>query len=668
MQRLKLKNKTICITGASGIIGKALIDRLVKYDCNINILSRKKLSNFIFSKKIKIFQGDLSNPILDLQPFLKNSDYIINCAAELQNIDLMSQVNTQSIFRLITAINKNFKLKKKKVHLIQLSSCGVYGSLNLWNIKKKRAVFEFTEPNPSNYYEKTKLEADKAIISLSKKYPINYTVLRPSNVISEKMKHNIFLSLNKYIRFFFIKPSSNTIASYVHIDDVINSIIAIIFNNKSRNKIFNLSLKSEWIEILDKLANLNQIKLFNFSINSRLLIFSLLILKFFFKFFFNVPLFGNFYSRTIYSSRKIEEILNFKFQNPLPDKIEKFLFKTTNIKKKIILSKKNKNKLNFKKLDNITVRANNNVAVSVIMSVYNSEKYLKDSIKSILSQTFKNFEFIIINDGSTDSSLKIIQNFAKRDNRIKIINKSNTGLTHSLNCGIHIAKGEWIARIDADDTARNDRLMKQYLMGSADDTLVLIGSACWEINKFGKKIKYFEYPENHNQLRNNLLHMKKFFPHSSYFLKTRLVKKINGYNLKMIRSQDYDLSLRLCDFGRFFCIAEPLINLRKHDDSISNTDLKNNGLIYPRLSLVSYYLNKINFPNPLKKNISKENFLNFYKVIKDDYDKKQSLILSKILKILIKKNRYDYYSNQMFANFQNNIIFEEWLKILFKAK
>ena len=668
MQRLKLKNKTICVTGATGIIGEALIDRLIKYDCNINILSRKKISNFIFSKKIKIFQGDLSNPILDLQPFLKNSDYIINCAAEFQKIDLMHQVNTQSIFRLITAINKNFKLKKKKVHLIQLSSCGVYGSLNLFNMEKKRNIFEFTKPNPSNYYEKTKLEADEAIVSLSKNYPINYTLLRPSSVISEKMKNNIFLNLNKYIRFFFIKPRRNTIASYVHIDDVINSIIAIIFNNKSRNKIFNLSLKSEWVEILNIIANLNQVKLINFSINYKLLIFLSLILNFLFKFFYHIPLFGNFVSRTTYSSKKIEETLNFKFQNPLPDKIENFFFKTTNEKKKIILPKKNKNKLNFKKLDNIIVRPNNKIAVSVIMSVYNCEKYLKHSIKSILSQTLKNFEFIIINDGSTDSSLKIIQNFAKRDNRIKIINKSNTGLTHSLNCGIRIAKGEWIARIDADDVSRNDRLMKQYLVSLTDDTLVLIGSSCWEIDEFGKKMKFYKYPENHNELRNNLLCMKNFFPHSSYFLKTRLVKKIKAYNLKMTRSQDYDLSLRLCDIGKLFCIAEPLISIRRHDDSISNTDFENKGLIYPRLSLVSYHLNKINFTNRLKKNISKENFKNLYKLINDDYNKKRSLILNKILEILIKKQRYDYFSNQLFANFQNNIIFEKWFKILLKAK
>ena len=96
------------------------------------------------------------------------------------------------------------------------------------------------------------------------------------------------------------------------------------------------------------------------------------------------------------------------------------------------------------------------------MAVFNGEKFLAKSIESILCQTLKNFEFIIVNDGSTDSSLKIIEEFSK-DSRIRVINKLNTGLTHSLNCAIDIARGDWIARIDSDDIAAKNRLMEQYL-------------------------------------------------------------------------------------------------------------------------------------------------------------------------------------------------------------
>ncbi len=92
------------------------------------------------------------------------------------------------------------------------------------------------------------------------------------------------------------------------------------------------------------------------------------------------------------------------------------------------------------------------------MPVYNAEKYLRESIESILNQTYKNFEFIIINDGSTDYSLKIINEYYKKDCRIKIISRENKGLVYSLNEGISIAKGEYIARMDGDDVCNLDRL------------------------------------------------------------------------------------------------------------------------------------------------------------------------------------------------------------------
>ena len=91
------------------------------------------------------------------------------------------------------------------------------------------------------------------------------------------------------------------------------------------------------------------------------------------------------------------------------------------------------------------------IPITVLMSVYNGERFLKDSISSVLNQSFTEFEFIIINDGSTDNSINIIREFSFIDKRIRIINKQNTGLTNSLNKGIEIANGKWIARVDDDD-------------------------------------------------------------------------------------------------------------------------------------------------------------------------------------------------------------------------
>ena len=102
--------------------------------------------------------------------------------------------------------------------------------------------------------------------------------------------------------------------------------------------------------------------------------------------------------------------------------------------------------------------------VSVVMSVYNDSKYLSESIKSILDQTLKDFEFIIVDDGSLDNSFDLLRRFKKKDNRIKILkNNSNMGLAFSLNKAIKESKGKYIARMDADDLSMPDRLKKQII-------------------------------------------------------------------------------------------------------------------------------------------------------------------------------------------------------------
>lgn len=93
----------------------------------------------------------------------------------------------------------------------------------------------------------------------------------------------------------------------------------------------------------------------------------------------------------------------------------------------------------------------NNPTISVVISVYNGEKYLSEAIESVLNQTYKDFEFIIINDGSTDNSLEIIKKYQNQDERIVLISRENKGLVSSLNEGIEKAKGKYIARMDADD-------------------------------------------------------------------------------------------------------------------------------------------------------------------------------------------------------------------------
>ena len=141
--------------------------------------------------------------------------------------------------------------------------------------------------------------------------------------------------------------------------------------------------------------------------------------------------------------------------------------------------------------------------ISVLMSVFNGEKWLAESIESIINQSYKNFEFIIINDGSKDKSSEIIEQYAIKDKRIiKINNESNEGLTKCLNKGLLLARGEWIARIDCDDISLKDRLKEQYEF-AIKEKCHLLGSFSREINN-NQLGKFFYCPTTHSDLVKNL--------------------------------------------------------------------------------------------------------------------------------------------------------------------
>jgi len=142
----------------------------------------------------------------------------------------------------------------------------------------------------------------------------------------------------------------------------------------------------------------------------------------------------------------------------------------------------------------------NNPLISVVLSVYNAEKYLVEAIKSILNQTFKDFEFIIINDGSTDKSLEIIESYQKEDERIILISRENKGLIASLNEGIEKAKGKYIVRMDADDISLSTRFEEQVKIMEENQNIGLCGTSVivfgnnikndvWKLSKDDKTIK-----------------------------------------------------------------------------------------------------------------------------------------------------------------------------------
>jgi len=177
------------------------------------------------------------------------------------------------------------------------------------------------------------------------------------------------------------------------------------------------------------------------------------------------------------------------------------------------------------------------------MSVYNGAKFLDEAIDSILTQTFTDFEFIIIDDASSDDSLQVINSY--KDARIVLLqNTKNLGLTKSLNIGIAKAKGKYIARMDADDISMPKRLEKQFDFMEEHLEFAFCGTRAKTINDVGKENSFFKPPTDSSKILALLLFKNCFF-HSSLIIRTEKLLQVSGYNENYKYAQDYKLYLEL---------------------------------------------------------------------------------------------------------------------------
>jgi len=205
--------------------------------------------------------------------------------------------------------------------------------------------------------------------------------------------------------------------------------------------------------------------------------------------------------------------------------------------------------------------------VSVIMAVHNGERFLREATESILSQTFADFEFIIVDDGSTDGTSGILDSFA--DPRIvRIANEKNLGLAASLNLGIAAARAEFIARMDADDVSAPTRLEKQIAYLAASPETVLLGTAYEEIDATGRVIGFGDPSLRDDDLQAELMSRNRFC-HGSVMMRADALTRVGGYDENYPRSQDYDLWLRLAECGAVANLREYLYRRRMHEGRVS---------------------------------------------------------------------------------------------------
>lgn len=221
--------------------------------------------------------------------------------------------------------------------------------------------------------------------------------------------------------------------------------------------------------------------------------------------------------------------------------------------------------------------------VTVLMPVYNGEKYLHESIGSILNQTFTNFEFVIINDCSVDKSAEIIKSF--RDPRIRYFeNDKNMGLIATLNKGLNFAQGEYIARMDQDDISLPERLSQQVSFLDCYPEVGVLGTAVQLIKSDGTNINSpLCFPSSSNCIE-WCMYFYCPIAHPAVLMRKDVVMRVGGYAIEALHAEDYDLWVRLSKVTQLSNLAETLLKLRKHDSNMTKVFLSENLNIADKIS------------------------------------------------------------------------------------
>jgi len=213
--------------------------------------------------------------------------------------------------------------------------------------------------------------------------------------------------------------------------------------------------------------------------------------------------------------------------------------------------------------------------VSVVMSVRNGETFLAEAIKSILNQTFRDFEFVIVDDGSTDRTPEVLQQFQQQDRRIRVIARKKRGIPISINESISLSSGPLIARMDSDDIAAPERLRKQVDFLNENQDCVAVGAEIMWIDAEGRLLRRGNHPRGHSEIRRCLLLGDgAAMTHPVVMFRRRALREIRGYNEQFETGSDLDLFLRLSEVGIVENLPDILLSWRQHPSSVNRTRFK----------------------------------------------------------------------------------------------
>lgn len=207
--------------------------------------------------------------------------------------------------------------------------------------------------------------------------------------------------------------------------------------------------------------------------------------------------------------------------------------------------------------------------VSVVMSAYNSVRFIREAIESILNQTYQDFELIIVDDGSTDETLPIAASYAERDSRVRVIRANHGGQSRARNTGIQHAQSDWVAIMDADDVSLPTRLEKQLKAAGENPKVVAWGAYAYHIDSAGRILSVSRTGPSTEEEFHDLRRRARGFTiiHSTALLRKAIVQKAGGYDARFDCAEDLELLDRMAEYGPILAIPRPLALFRIHASS-----------------------------------------------------------------------------------------------------
>lgn len=206
--------------------------------------------------------------------------------------------------------------------------------------------------------------------------------------------------------------------------------------------------------------------------------------------------------------------------------------------------------------------------ISIVMPVYNAEAFLIDSVASLVEQSERDWELICVNDGSTDSSGRILDWFAQQDARIQVIHQPNAGIVEALNQGCQRASAPLLCRMDADDIAMPNRLRQQSSFLRNNPTCSVVGGSILEMDADGDPLRTSQLASRHERIVDDLLHRRTGHFHPTTMFRAEAYEAVGGYRMQFQWVEDHDLWLRMAQRGKLANLSDVLLCYRQHSTSV----------------------------------------------------------------------------------------------------